>query len=132
MKKRHVICLLSFPLLAVAAAATLWILFPQEPRFTEAQHCLLKPGMSKEEVIGILGPPGDYTTFKRPYVAFISDCYVDDIKRMYGENCWCGDHGAIGLRFGPDGNLKSQEYFDVLDPPPTVSERLKGWLSFGK
>ncbi len=135
MKKRHVICLLSFFLLAVAAATTLWFLFPHEPRFTEEQCDLLSSGMTKEEVIALLGcPPGDYTTRKQRFVHCTgSRCSADDIKINHAGKCWCGDDGAIGLVLESDGTLRRAEYYSTLTPEPTtVMERIKGWLGIGK
>jgi hypothetical protein len=131
MKKRSLLMLAAFALTLFAVAAP-WLLVPHGPRFSAEQQSQLKRGMTEAEVTAILGcPDGDYTAGQAVYLSFIDPYAVADLRINEGKS-WCGPHGAIAVKFGVSGQLEEAYFFPAANPPPTLAERIKGWVSFGK
>jgi hypothetical protein len=101
----------------------------------------IQPGMTQAEVEAILGaPPGEYCTG-----ALICASWGNDPLHFgwngpgYVDQTWTGDDGILKVRFRPDGTVapepvtaKAMIRFQpgVILPPPTLFDRLRGWLGW--
>jgi hypothetical protein len=97
-----------------AEAASKWP--PYEPRCTQQECEKIKRGMRVRDVAAILRcPPGDYTSGKGVYAAFIDPFPVRAVRYQYS-NYWCGRQSAIGLALDQNGRVKRADWFPAVDP----------------
>jgi hypothetical protein len=88
------------PLTALAAPRPLF--FPAaNPRLTQANFDRIRPGMRREEVEAILGPPGDYRT--GPPRLRSTPSPGRHPGQAQTELCWHGDGAEIRLWLQADG-----------------------------
>jgi hypothetical protein len=97
----------------------LWL--ARRPGATRARLEQVKPGMSRDEVIEIVGgPPGNYSSRRRaPFTG---------IKYVLHES-WVFEDGLLLVRFDDAGNAIDAVVLDILyGRPPTLTERIRRWL----
>jgi hypothetical protein len=119
MTKCHAVSLLSFLLLAVAAATSSWLLFAQGPRFTQEQCNLLKDGMSEEEVIATLGCSPDHCVDGKYFIGGLGG----SIHSRNWDDCvvktWNRRDMSISIAFDRDGRSAgiAQRCYYRIEPP---------------
>jgi hypothetical protein len=104
-------------ILAGAGALLLWT---RPARITREKADAIREGMTRADVVALLGPPGNYSTGpllapsgKGPYV-------IDPDTRCtsgpdYGsEDCWVADIGVVEVRFDEDQRVMNS-WFSPLD-----------------
>ena len=134
MKYRRLFALMAL-LLTAACAVILPYFFLASHRFTKEQFNRLGEGMTKGEVISVLGsPPGDYTAGKGDY-RVKADSGVEHARGVPGADaldyCWCGQDGMIAVVFDEGGRLAHKSYYHV-PATPNVWTRIKRSFSFDK
>ena len=104
-------------------AAFLLLAIPrQEPRFTEAQWEAIEPGMTEEEVEGILGgPAGDYRA--NGFTALPEKPFDAEFGRE-----WVGDRGTITILFQNDDHRVAMTGFIPGDE--SWQDRLQKWWRY--
>jgi hypothetical protein len=113
MTRRRVLCglLLASAVLACFAG---WLV--SRPRSMLTRFGQVKEGMSRDEIIRIVGgPPGDYSTKQNHYVA--SDVFY----------CWSCDDGVLLVAFDAD-NIAGIVSVSDNGGPPTLTGRIRRWL----
>jgi hypothetical protein len=101
----------SLALLAVVAAGP--ILFPPtNPRITPENFERIKEGMTWEEVVGILGPPGDYRT-EPTHFSYKSGRVLADLDDV--DIHWQSDRADILVCIDADGVL-TLAWFLPMEP----------------
>jgi hypothetical protein len=91
--------------LAVVVAAGAVVLWPRVPRVTLENGNRILRGMSRAEVIAILGPPGDYTTGPGIWKGTEKGIWIDQTKDDFPETPggqvegWWGDTAVIRIAF---------------------------------
>lgn len=129
MKKRALMLLLGFLVIALAAGATPWLLFSDGPRFTEAQATKIKPGMTESEVIEILGAAsGSYTTSLAVYYQPSIEPVVPPGTKY--EKSWCGDHGMIEVGFDDNDRTTYRQFYQNGSAPPKLWQRVKDCVAW--
>jgi hypothetical protein len=130
VRKRTVRWLLAAGLV-VPVAAGVYEAWPRPDRITQANEERIRIGMSRAEVLAILGPPGDYTTaptwsddgekWVRPIFDPASGTHW--LPRVDGhqfkplpvagskEETWKGDTGKIGVMFDASGRVWEHWYY---------------------
>ena len=107
MTRRRLLCGLLLAS-AVLACFTGWLVMASGPRVTRERFEQVKKGMSREEVIRIVGgPPGDYT--------------ID------GADFWRCDDGLLVVWFDISGRAVQKEV-EITSRQPTLTERIRRWL----
>jgi hypothetical protein len=117
-------------LLASIARLVLW---PQPERVTRENFARIHKGMTRAEVVAILGPPGDYRTGPAVPVQGVWDegdqndeggrprpqgfVLIGGAAEVWGENVWCNDTLTAILNFTPESK--------VLGKVGWVNERVK-------
>src|SRR5262249_13558425 len=115
MTRRRLLCgLLLLSALLACGVGVLWI--ASRPRFTRANFGQVKEGMSREEVIRIVGgPPND--------VATAADYVVGSgIARIVRYDKWLCDDGVL-LVFFDDADTAADVIVKEFGMPPTLIER---------
>jgi hypothetical protein len=131
MRKRRFLLL---SLLVLVAIMVPFLFFGEEHRFTSQQCNRLKVGMTRGEVIQILGwPAGDYTNGKGHYLFLgvtgtTADAWHPGTNPDKTNSSWCGEYGAIWAHFDDDGKLTETTYWHPREAPPSIWTRIKCWL----
>lgn len=121
-------------LVALAAALPWLILQADPPRFSEKQCREIRAGMTRIEVIAVLGaPPGDYTDGTGDYRIIVGGQIMDGsgVPTEQLDHCWCGYDGMIGVWFDEQGRVVTASFYHAWpDGPrrPSLWERVKRWL----
>ena len=107
MTRRRVLCgLLLLSAVLACFGGWLWIVNAGKP--TRAKFEQVQEGMTREEVIRIVGgPPGDYT--------------ID------GADFWRCDDGLLVVWFDISGRAVQKDV-EIIPRPPTLTERIRRWL----
>jgi hypothetical protein len=83
--------------LVALLAAVAFVQWPRPNRLARQNLSRIQAGMSRPEVVAILGPPGDYTTGPisslRPAI------------RMASDEWWVADEGTYWVRFDGQGRV---------------------------
>jgi hypothetical protein len=128
MTRRRVLCGLLLASALLVCGAGVWL--ASRPRVTQARFEQVEKGMTREEVVRIVGgPPGDYTSDGRGSTFPYAD----------GDQVWVCDSAALVVRFDDndraaevlvlDPRLDVHFYFGlILERPPTFTERIRRWL----
>jgi hypothetical protein len=116
-------------LLLVAGAFVLW---PQPERITLENFYRIREGMSRDEVVAILGPPGDHST--RPVYTPGPDSGRPDpvIRRKFysdpdpekSRESWIGDSGCIVVLSGGHRGPRLVVFAPVSGPQQSRLENL--------
>jgi hypothetical protein len=113
-------------LLASAALACFggWLWMASGPRVTRARFEQVKKGMSREEVIHIVGgPPGDYSDGRAIPLFVLRFYHVKDYEQ------WLCDDGHLLVLFDDTGTATDVLLFHVSEArPPTLTEKIRSWL----
>jgi hypothetical protein len=89
----------------------------------------IQPGMSYEEVLGVLGiPPGDYRT--RPSVYIMP--HMDSFSRNRGWRGWSVDQGRIEIQFNEENRVNRVVYMATLSREKSILDRLKQLIGEGE
>jgi hypothetical protein len=117
LSRRRVLCgLLLASAVPVCFAGWLWIV--GQPRSMGARFEQVKKGMTREEVIRIVGvPPGDYS----------SDKYMDMVMRPHAPGIWACDEAFLAVDFDDRGTA-TEVRLEEIGRPPTLTERIRRWL----
>jgi hypothetical protein len=121
-------------LLAIGAC----ILWPQPNRITPQNFDRIRVGMSRGEVVAILGPPGDYTTapserdwerYRRESVVLDDNWLraVDDRKLLWSESrmeTWDSDAASAIVIFDASDRVFVTDYRDNKKEEQTLLENL--------
>ena len=114
MTRRGVLCGLLL-LSAVLVCGVGWLVIASRPRATRARFQQVKEGMSREEVIRMVGPPKeDYSR------------HPDRRAGTHIHERWFCDEGCLSVVFN-DADRAEVVYVLELDPPP-LTERIRRWL----
>jgi hypothetical protein len=126
MTRRRIFCGLLLAS-AVLTCSVGWLWTASRPRSMRARFDQVKKGMSRDEVIRILGgPPGDYT-----------DGQWSPMPRMPDDEAyqsWISDEGELLVRFDDADRATDVAIHSVfrgdfsLGRPPTFTERIRRWL----
>jgi hypothetical protein len=112
MTRRRVLCGLLL-LSGVLACFAGWLV--SRPRSMQARFEQVKEGMSREEVIRIVGgPPGDYSTERNRLIEF--DAF----------QCWSCDTGVLLVGFDANNTATMVSVSD--NGGPTFTQRIRRWL----
>jgi hypothetical protein len=113
MRKRN--WLVALAALAVVVAAGVVTLRPRADRITQENCDRIRKGMTLADVVGILGPPGDYRT--GPAEIDLPDCIMPVSGVVIPPwAVWKGDHGGIYLYRNGDYRDPAIEDHDDDDP----------------
>jgi hypothetical protein len=115
MARRRLLCGLLL-LSAVLACFAGWLVMASGARVTTARFHQVEKGMSREEVIRVVGgPPGDYSNGRRvSLLAGNQPC----------EN-WLSEDGELLVDFDDAGTVTVVR---IVDTFPSLTERLRRWL----
>lgn len=103
---------------AVLAGFAGWLWITDACQLTLAKLHRVKKGMSRAEVIRVVGrPPGDYSS---------GEYSLSDYEREYFESTWLCDEAALMVRF--DGDNAIEVEVREVDDRPTLTERVRRWL----
>jgi hypothetical protein len=111
MRKRIVICSLTFLALAAGSFAAFWFLQPR-PRIDEQAFARIEHGMTEQQVIDIIGaPPGNYGVGEGELNPFnVSTFWIFPEKSV---KTWLGRDKAIQIGFADDGKVLSKNIGNV-------------------
>ena len=119
MTRRRILCgLLLGSVVLALGVGVLWIVDAR--RVTRARFEKVKKGMSREEVIRIVGgPPADYSSGR-------ALDYRYDWKRQN----WLCEEGLLLVAFDDAETATEVRGLDVVKsgPPPTLTQRMRRWL----
>ena len=115
MTRRRVLCglLLASAVLACFAG---WLVIASGPRVTRERFEQVKKGMSREEVIHIVGVPPEPAL---PRCEFVRGRFLD-------YNYWVGDAALLFVSFDDGGT--AVDVVVVENTSPTFTERIRRWL----
>jgi hypothetical protein len=125
----------------LTALAGWWMVTPPPYRISLRDRDRIQPGMTQAEVEAILGaPPGNYCTGDLVCVHWGNDLlhFGSDGPGCVDQS-WAGDEGILKVRFLPEGTVapepvtaKAMLGFQpgIVLPPPTLFDRLRGWLGW--
>jgi hypothetical protein len=110
-----------------------WWIFVRSAGVNRRSFDRIQTGMSQREVEAILGgPPGDYTEagsnsfdwscVPRESVAPQTD--TDGCRR----EVWLAGGLSVSVYFRPDGVVADKGFVDFTMSPPSVFDRIRGWL----
>jgi hypothetical protein len=115
MTRRRALC--GLLLSAVLVCSVGWLVITSSPRATRARFQQVKEGMSREEVIRMVGPPKeDYSR------------HPDRRAHTYIHERWLCDDGGLNIVFD-DADRVVVVQVSELDPPP-LTERIRRWLGW--
>jgi hypothetical protein len=118
MTRRRVLCGPLFASVVLACFAG-WLWATSGPRVTRARFEQVREGMSRDEVIRIVGgPPGYYSTLPSSYIQF---CHLEHEK-------WFCDDGTLLVRIDGDTATNVEVLAGVNPGPPTLTQRIRRWL----
>jgi hypothetical protein len=95
---------------------------PQPPaKVTRENFARIHPGMTRAEVMIILGPPGDYMTGP----ARLNPALVKKAQEAAGErfSVWFGDEGAVRVDFDASGTVSDSSFHPSELRPSDREER---------
>src|SRR5262249_2776975 len=120
MTRRRLLCGLLL-LSVVLACFGGWLWMASGPRVTRERFKLVKEGMSREEVIQIVGgAPGDYS---RGQVS------INRHSIPSQHETWLCEDGLLFVRFDDADKAIDVLIHDVVKSgPPTLTERIRRWL----
>lgn len=122
---------LTLILLAVAGTAGFAIFNDKPGQFTAAQADQIKPGMTRDEVMAVMGcPPGDFTGGKQWYrdddLHF--QAAIED-NELWSR--WCGVDGQVYVRWDREKSVAYYASFAGPYPPrTTLWQRVWQWINF--
>jgi hypothetical protein len=104
----------------VLCAAAAWILWPAAGQpITLATYEQFRPGMTREEVDGVLGCPGrtrnDFSVWmdnRSPTAGFGNDL-LNEHRDQPGIEYWFQDTGVIILRFDSDNRIADKQFLTM-------------------
>jgi hypothetical protein len=114
MTRRRVLCGLLL-LSAVLVCGAGWLVLASGPRATRARFQQVKEGMSREEVIRMVGrPTEDYSR------------HHDRPAHGYIHERWLCDDGGLNIVFDDADRVVAFQVSEL--DPPTLTERIRRWL----
>jgi hypothetical protein len=116
MRRRTLLVALSGLTVVVAAGAV--VLWPRpSSRITKENFDRIQTGMSREEVVAILGPPGDYTTgpFQTDH-GVVFNYY--ELPSRADILSWADDGAYVDVVFDHDDNYVYDRHFDTIARVP--------------
>jgi hypothetical protein len=116
---KWLLLLVAVELALIAALAYLFVAISSDPRFTVENYKRIKHGMSRDEVVAILGRP---SLDKGP--AYNSPA---DLPPDYVQFSWITEHAQVGVIFDPSGKVAWANLWVDPHPPidPKPVDRLK-------
>jgi hypothetical protein len=94
-----------------------------ERRINEANLVKVEEGMTREQVIQILGTPGDYSIPR--------ECVIR-IPRLSGkQEGWVTDDIGIYVSFDDNGRVLDKASVHFIGPPLSFFDRIRRWLGLG-
>ncbi|QEL16029.1 outer membrane protein assembly factor BamE [Limnoglobus roseus] len=110
--------------LLLMAAVGVGIAYSVRPaRSMRARFEQVKEGMTREQVIGLVGPPGDYSAgdgWPCPRSSIVYDLDFES---------WLGNDAELLIEFDDNGVAKDVRVWDVMElPRQTLLERLRNSL----
>jgi hypothetical protein len=123
MTRRRAFCglLLASAMLACFAG---WLWTTSGPRVTRARFKQVKEGMSRDEVIRIVGgPSGDYRNG-----SISTEAIIMSVEQAKSYECWFCDDGLVLVRFDDSGRAVEVDLDVGITQPPTLTERIRRWL----
>jgi hypothetical protein len=117
---------------SLTAGAIVLLLVADGPRIDRERFDCIQRGMTRAEVIALLGaPPGDYT-FRKDPGAFYSNNIVTGavISLGWTRDEWIGDGGRIKVTLDREGKVILASFYETgACPDRTAWERVQRFLS---
>ena len=121
MRKR--VCLL-IGVLALLIIAGILFFWPRN-RITQANLERIREGMTKEEVIAILGPPGNYETVTREWAG------ARAVRFPGKQENWYTDDLGVFVSFDNNGKVLEKASVPYITTHLSFFERIRRWLGLG-